>query len=313
MAWLFGVSLDPFAATVHIINTETRNRDAATTGHLVRDACQRLRRLQIRPAYLKVDSTLRGEVPAALHAVQAAAAGSRIWLAPSFPDQGRIVVDGELVVHGQPQCNVRALFEQDNIVVFDAATDRDLFDIASRALECRPRPLLAGSAGLARQYASLLAQQDRRPTALPEPATGPAVLLAGTIHQATLRQLSQWRYPRFSLIEPLDAIVSSIRQGADTLVEYDWSPAQTKALEAFCRLLPSLRPRALMLTGGDTASLVCLLLEAVGIRLADEILPGVPWGRLMGGASDNLVVVTKSGGFGPPDALETIRQSLPRL
>jgi uncharacterized protein YgbK (DUF1537 family) len=60
---------------------------------------------------------------------------------------------------------------------------------------------------------------------------------------------------------------------------------------------------ALLLTGGDTAALVC---EAVGGRNIDlygEISPGIPFGVLNGGAFDGVSVVTKSGAFGPDDAL----------
>ena len=62
-------------------------------------------------------------------------------------------------------------------------------------------------------------------------------------------------------------------------------------------------PRALVLSGGDTASLVCRALGVRGIQLADEIVPGVPWGYLSGGVFDRALVATKSGGFGAPHAL----------
>lgn len=279
----------------------------------MRVACDRLMELRIRPAYIKVDSTLRGEVMETLRAAGDAAHSREIWLAPSFPDQGRVVADGVLWVNGKPGNNVRTEFERDGLVVFDASTNQELLEIAMQSLGRKPPPLLAGSAGLARQLASLLAKRVRSRGALPSSAAGPAVFIAGTIHEATLRQLSRWRLPRFSFGESLDVVISPIAAGADTLLEYDWSDSQTAALKEFCRLLPSLSPRALFLTGGDTASLVCRFLGAAGIRLADEILPGIPWGRLVGGAAHNLVVVTKSGGFGLPDALGTIRASLPGL
>jgi uncharacterized protein YgbK (DUF1537 family) len=60
---------------------------------------------------------------------------------------------------------------------------------------------------------------------------------------------------------------------------------------------------ALVLSGGDTASLVCRALGVRRIELADEIVPGIPWGYLSGGAFDGSRVATKSGGFGAPHAL----------
>ena len=41
-----------------------------------------------------------------------------------------------------------------------------------------------------------------------------------------------------------------------------------------------------MLSGGDTASLVCRALGVRRIQLEDEIAPGIPWGNLSGGAFD---------------------------
>ena len=60
---------------------------------------------------------------------------------------------------------------------------------------------------------------------------------------------------------------------------------------------------ALVLSGGDTASLVCRALGVRRIELEDEIVAGIPWGYLSGGAFDGRRVATKSGGFGAPHAL----------
>ena len=60
---------------------------------------------------------------------------------------------------------------------------------------------------------------------------------------------------------------------------------------------------ALVLSGGDTASVVCRAAGVQWIELCDEIVPGVPRGILHGGDFDGLSVATKSGGFGDRDAL----------
>ena len=60
---------------------------------------------------------------------------------------------------------------------------------------------------------------------------------------------------------------------------------------------------ALVLSGGDTASLVCRAAGVQRIELCDEIVPGVPRGILHGGEFDGIPVVTKSGGLGDRDAL----------
>jgi uncharacterized protein YgbK (DUF1537 family) len=60
---------------------------------------------------------------------------------------------------------------------------------------------------------------------------------------------------------------------------------------------------AALLSGGDTASVVCRALHARAIEVADQIVPGLPWGMLKGGTFDGLPLATKSGAFGRKDAL----------
>jgi uncharacterized protein YgbK (DUF1537 family) len=61
--------------------------------------------------------------------------------------------------------------------------------------------------------------------------------------------------------------------------------------------------RGLFCSGGDTARLVCASLGVQAIQLGSEILPGLPWGRLVGGPADRLPISTKAGGFGNPEAI----------
>ncbi|MGQ9630756.1 MAG: four-carbon acid sugar kinase family protein [bacterium] len=66
------------------------------------------------------------------------------------------------------------------------------------------------------------------------------------------------------------------------------------------------RSMVLVLTGGDTTMGVCRRLGAEGIEIENEILPGIPLGRLLGGEWRNIRVVTKAGAFGGDDALVKI-------
>jgi uncharacterized protein YgbK (DUF1537 family) len=60
---------------------------------------------------------------------------------------------------------------------------------------------------------------------------------------------------------------------------------------------------ALVISGGDTTTLVCRAAGVRSIVLCDEIVPGVPRGILRGGEFDGVSVATKSGGFGRSDTL----------
>ncbi|MEJ2559521.1 MAG: four-carbon acid sugar kinase family protein [Anaerolineae bacterium] len=59
--------------------------------------------------------------------------------------------------------------------------------------------------------------------------------------------------------------------------------------------------RGIVLTGGDTAKAVCARLGATGIRIWEEVEPGIPLGRLAG--EREMLIVTKAGAFGTPQAL----------
>jgi D-threonate/D-erythronate kinase len=61
----------------------------------------------------------------------------------------------------------------------------------------------------------------------------------------------------------------------------------------------------LMVTGGTTALKLLEGLSGEGIEVFKEIEPGVPVGRIVGGKSDGMKILTKAGGFGSPDVFCT--------
>jgi uncharacterized protein YgbK (DUF1537 family) len=63
----------------------------------------------------------------------------------------------------------------------------------------------------------------------------------------------------------------------------------------------SFQLRGVVLTGGDTAKSVIRRLGAYGFELIDEVEPGIPFGRLIGGGG--LMAVTKAGAFGTKQSL----------
>lgn len=71
-------------------------------------------------------------------------------------------------------------------------------------------------------------------------------------------------------------------------------------------ILARCKVTGLVLTGGDTALAVCRILEASAVALLDEIVPGVPSGRLVDGPHSGLVIVTKAGSFGGVDVFVKI-------
>jgi uncharacterized protein YgbK (DUF1537 family) len=64
-----------------------------------------------------------------------------------------------------------------------------------------------------------------------------------------------------------------------------------------------------VLTGGTTALAVAGALGATELRLHGEVVAGLPLGELVMGPH-RVPVVTKSGGFGAPDALDRAAEAL---
>jgi uncharacterized protein YgbK (DUF1537 family) len=61
---------------------------------------------------------------------------------------------------------------------------------------------------------------------------------------------------------------------------------------------------AIVATGGETAAAILERLGVEGLRLLDEIEPGIPLGLTLGELS--IPAVTKAGGFGDEDCLMRI-------
>ena len=66
----------------------------------------------------------------------------------------------------------------------------------------------------------------------------------------------------------------------------------------------------IMIIGGDTAVRIVKSMEASGVIIKEEFLPGVPYGLLFKGKLSGVPVITKAGGFGQED---TIIKSIERL
>ena len=65
--------------------------------------------------------------------------------------------------------------------------------------------------------------------------------------------------------------------------------------------------QALFITGGDTAARTAESLGIKGIQLISEVLPGVPLGRFTTDLAEQPVyLISKAGGFGPPETLERV-------
>jgi D-threonate/D-erythronate kinase len=309
----------PATAEVAVVDTESR--------HLARDeAAERVsgsvaRRPGATSWFKKIDSTLRGHVGAEIVALLEATGTPSAVACPAFPSEGRVVLDRVLRVEGAAAAHVvdRIRAETDRplawiplaevragsaalaarlarlagmIAVADAETDDDLDTIVGAALALDQVPLLAGSAGLAQPLAERLGLHAER-ASLPG---GRWLIVAGSLHPATRRQIAEARRAGIRVLTTADT------EDAD-----EGDAAATLAREA-ARLLATESFDLIALTGGDTAVAVYRTLGAARIDLVGAPRPGLAFGHVRAPGHPALPVLTKAGGFGPPDLFVSLRK-----
>jgi uncharacterized protein YgbK (DUF1537 family) len=329
-----------------VADTDSRATTAATAAERVRAATATLAGAPV--LLKKVDSTLRGPVAAEIAAALDASGRRTAIVAPAFPATGRTTVDGVQLVDGEPvhrtrfaadpvtperEAHLPTLLAAEGLdparcVVADARTDADL-DAVVRAVPDPSSVLWVGSAGLARALAAAHPGPGAGSEARSADGAGRTLVVVGSANGVARRQvmrLVQASVPvaplRLDALGPdavtacADAAGRVLSRGRACIVHpigegagADLPARIADALaDVAARLAEAGRVDGLVLTGGDTAVRVARGLGATGLRVHDEIEPGVPVGRLLGPRPYR--VVTKAGGFGSPDVLRTACEAL---
>ncbi len=209
-------------------------------------------------------------------------------------------------------------------VVADSVSDKHLSLIVRAARQIHPSPLLVGSAGLAAHLAFAMAKgyEDQRSRSVELSSRqlstkknglvgkGQVILFVGSNHPGTQAQLKKLREKEIAEFISLEnesesKVYATLKKNFHLVVLLHWK--REKEIERLLKLLPVIQKPGLakgfIFSGGDTALHLCKVMEVSGIRLEQEIISGLPWGRLLGGPFDGLPVCTKAGGFGNRDAL----------
>lgn len=226
------------------------------------------------------------------------------------------------------------------VFVIDAVTDHDLSVVRDVSLAQEDKVVLCGSAGLANQL-SLIEGSDVLIETFHEDTNGVTLVVIGSRNACTAEQIQALADETGMPI--ITALTSEILKGETKKVSKEILAQADNLINGGCKLLAvvvdtlfmdyrishndsqdvindSLRIAdvigslanelceryhisAILSSGGDTSLAVLKALEAKGIELNSEILPGVPIGRLIGGKSEGMTIVTKSGGFGQKDSL----------
>jgi uncharacterized protein YgbK (DUF1537 family) len=204
------------------------------------------------------------------------------------------------------------------LVVADAESDADLDALAGAALAV-PGLVLAGSAGLARAAASRLGLAGP-PAPLPEGRAW--LVVAGSLHPASRAQLRALEAAGVAgaIVEEgaepdIRALIARLAEGRPAVLSTreaaDAAP-QARSRMAAClaaaaaRLLARARPDCVAVTGGDTAHALMRALGADHIALRGAPGSGLALGDLVARPGGPVTLLTKAGGFGPPDLFLTL-------
>lgn len=219
------------------------------------------------------------------------------------------------------------------VAVCDAETDEDLRSLAEASLPAARGTFFIGSAGLAHALAAIDRGTAVATPALAETMQG-SLIVVGSLAAASragARKLVAGGgvihvpvAPKTLLGEPKERamlgrhVADLLDHGDDVLVEIqmDGEPDMSLGPRLVEGLAEALRPAATRMgafaaTGGETAAAVLSSFGVNGIRLVDEIDPGVALGLTLGDLS--VPVVTKAGAFGDEDSLGRIVDRLRSL
>ena len=282
--------------------------------------------------YLKIDSTVRGsvagQVDGALAAWSTRQLRARAVICPAFPGQRRTVSKGRVLVDGVPVTQTAAGTDpvtpqtEDELtaivpgavlgdlaalsdarlsrLLVDAEEDADLDRLAEALSRSGPELVMVGSGGLAAALGRAWTQPPAR--AVNTTVPGRVLIAVSSLHPVTREQLRRL---------PADPA-----RGIDVLLSSTGALApEAAAAELATRVATALAARdhgALVLVGGDGAAAVLHRLGADEIAVDGAVIPGCPTGIVTGGRADGLRLVTKSGGFGDPTALDDIVDELRR-
>lgn len=236
----------------------------------------------------------------------------------------------------------QAIARGERFIVMDAENDDDLDRIIAAAAQLPQRPLLAGAAGLCDALSRSLSAGEPATRGVRVHNTGaPVLAVVGSMSEIAQRQIAQLQAQREVCLIDIDIqqlfsggpeagdrcqqAVLALNQGKHCLIRTCQQAEQRQAIaglcaryhlsrqalgEQICAFLAELTrtivaqtsPSALYLSGGDVAIAVAKGLGSDGFLIKGQVAGCVPFGHLLK-VRDDLLVLTKAGGFGDDTTL----------
>lgn len=254
--------------------------------------------------FKKIDSRLKGNIDAELSSLKK-------WferpllVAPAIPRLGRFVRNGYLVGVGVSQpilINQRIGLAAD---IPDIRSEDEMDEILPTSLT---KKIFVGSAGLAESIARRMSKSSDFISNLK--LTMPVLFAIGSRDPITIAQLSHMAHNSVvpapngavPILPKSDIILLGITAGLQTDVA---DVVGQRFADGVAKLVLENNITTLFGCGGETIQAILKQLEIGIVEVIGEILPGVPVAKAIN-YEKPLTIVTKSGGFGEPDLLETL-------
>jgi len=329
-----------------VIDSETRHLGSGEAAARVSAWAGSAHQNGFSRVYKKTDSTLRGNIASELAALLKAWPDSPLLYVPAYPKMGRTVRGGTLYVHGVPvgetefaddelnpvressipamirsQCSVPVFSiaydaveraDSSAIYVCDSETDEQVAQAARAFARSDKLRLAAGPAAFAASLADHMTPSQPSP-ALPRNLRN-GLVVSGSRNKVSKEQLRHAAQNGFVAAAPAE-IPQILEKGGWAILELTDRSSDTaddfagRAGKIVRELLAQKKPDALVVFGGDTAYAIIRELGRPSIRPLGEVLEGIPVSSIEAGlGSAGLFLITKAGGFGPPDILISMRK-----
>lgn len=322
------------ACQVLVVNTESRHLAPDEAFRRVSQVAQQGLQLGILQFYKKTDSTLRGNVGSELAALLLSTGAPELYFAPAYPKLHRTTRGGIHFVNGVPlhqssfaddalnplhEASIAKIIAQQTdiatapfdasatslnartIYLVEAETDDDLRQ-AAHALQAKP--LLAGSAGFA-EFLPKVMPFSRTPRVLPR-VTLPMLVVNGSLHEVSLQQVAHvaqhgWRVIEVTAETSPAQLAIALATQQRVVLTTSAQPVNHEFPQRLANLVPQVLAQisTLVVFGGDTLAALAAACGWTTFRPQTELLPGVPVVQV--DECDELLLVTKAGGFGAAD------------
>lgn len=287
------------SAQVIAVVSASREISSARAAHIADEICN-IAQWFDGIVFKKIDSRLKGNIAVEL-APLARRFARPVLACPAIPAQGRFTQAGCVAGAGMaaPLAIAPALGLPATIP--DCGSDNDIYGALPADLR---ENLYVGAAGLAAALARRLAPEGN---AAHFPMPKPLLLAIGSRDPITLAQIAASPLPvqpapngAVPKLAAAPAVLVQLAAGAQTIEGFS---AATAFATGIAQNIGLLAPKSLFACGGETAHAILRELGCTALELWGEVLPGVPVAYC---PARDLVVLTKSGGFGGANLLNDL-------